>query len=58
MIGASGAEPGSLGDGRENGGKTKEMIASITFVAEKKVGRRVTGAAFLTKNVVVVVVIW
>lgn len=56
MVGASGAEPGSLGDGSKDGGKTKEMIPSIAFVAEKKLGGRVAGAAVLTGNVVVFVV--
>ena len=58
MVGASRAEPRSLGDGNEDGRKTKEMIPSITFVAEKKLSRRVAGAAFLTGNVVVFLVIW
>ena len=53
VIGARGAEPRAFGDRGKNGTEAEEVVATVAFVAEKKLRRRVASAAFLAGNVVV-----
>ena len=53
VIGARGAEPRAFGDIGKNWTEAEEVVTTVAFVAENKLGRGVATAAYLAGNVVV-----